>query len=136
VQVLEYSPSLADWIDQGKELGLYNHTSISGGGTITNTTSGRMQELYIRAATVVVAQRLVEECRQKMMESMDRATTNASFARIATNEDTKTIGEDGQSSPLVSYHLNDVLVDWYLWQLGEGMLSTMKPHHRVRTIYY
>jgi len=32
----------------------------------------------------------------------------------------------------------DVQVDWYLWQVGEKMegAGELKPHHRVRTVYY
>lgn len=27
-------------------------------------------------------------------------------------------------------------IDWFLWQMGEKNLGQMKPHHRVRSIYY
>ena len=27
-------------------------------------------------------------------------------------------------------------IDWVLWQMGEKNLGQMKPHHRVRSIYY
>ena len=32
----------------------------------------------------------------------------------------------------------DVQVDWYLWQVGEKLdgAGELKPHHRVRTIFY
>jgi hypothetical protein len=29
-----------------------------------------------------------------------------------------------------------VEIDWLLWNLGENMKDTIKPHHRTRTIYY
>ena len=27
-------------------------------------------------------------------------------------------------------------VDWLLWQMGEAQLTSMKPHHKVLSIYY
>lgn len=27
-------------------------------------------------------------------------------------------------------------LDWLLWQRGETMKDSLKPHHRTRTIYY
>lgn len=27
-------------------------------------------------------------------------------------------------------------VDWLLWQLGEKSLGEMKPHHRVKSVFY
>lgn len=29
-----------------------------------------------------------------------------------------------------------VELDWLLWQKGENLKDTIKPHHRTRTIYY
>lgn len=38
---------------------------------------------------------------------------------------------NAQGGPLTA-----VETDWYLWQVGEKRRLEMKPHHRVRTIYY
>ena len=32
--------------------------------------------------------------------------------------------------------INSVQLDWWLWELGEREKDTLKPHHRVMTIYY
>ena len=31
---------------------------------------------------------------------------------------------------------NSYEVDWLLWQMGEKQLSQLKPHHRVKSIFY
>ena len=34
--------------------------------------------------------------------------------------------------------ISAILLDWHLWQIGEKLdrEGTLKPHHRVRTIFY
>jgi len=32
--------------------------------------------------------------------------------------------------------VNSVYIDWYLWQQGEKLKETIKPHHRVLSIFY
>ena len=33
-------------------------------------------------------------------------------------------------------NIPDYKLDWLLWQMGESTQAEMKPHHRVRTMYY
>ncbi|CEM09888.1 unnamed protein product [Vitrella brassicaformis CCMP3155] len=35
-----------------------------------------------------------------------------------------------------SHKWMDIQVDWLLWQLGERMRDTMRPHHRTLTVFY
>jgi hypothetical protein len=65
--------------------------------------AGSDEEIEIRAATVVVVDRLVKEV--KALGSTD---------------------------------INAVRMDWWLWQTGEKLelAGEMRPHHRVRTIFY
>lgn len=35
-----------------------------------------------------------------------------------------------------SFKLSDIQIDWIFWQYGEKNLATIKPFHRVVTIYY
>ena len=87
---------------------------------------GSEAEVSIRAATVVVVEQLVDRLREMTKSSI--STTGGLPS-----------GTEGQSTndenPM---HWNAVQVDWYLWQVGERMDGSgeLKPHHRVRTIYY
>ena len=74
--------------------------------------AGSSDELFIRAGTVVAVDRLVDEVKQTLKDNV------ASQGRIDK--------------------VNAVLLDWHLWQIGEKMdrEGTLKPHHRVRTIFY
>lgn len=71
--------------------------------------AGSPEEIAIRATTVAAVEYLVEELRKEN-------TTNESIVTWTA-----------------------VQADWYLWQVGEKLEkehNVMKPHHRVRTIYY
>ena len=72
---------------------------------------GSDQELSIRAATVDAVEQLV--------------------ALLSDKKGDRELAEDGQI-------WTSVQVDWYLWQVGERMdgENLLKPHHRVRTIFY
>ena len=74
--------------------------------------AGSSDELFIRAGTVVAVDRLVDEVKQ-------------------------TLKNDGISHEKIE-EVNAVLLDWHLWQIGEKLdrEGTLKPHHRVRTIFY
>ena len=37
---------------------------------------------------------------------------------------------------LVKHVKNSYEVDWLLWQMGERSLDSMKPHHKVLSIFY
>jgi len=89
--VMVYSNGLAEKIDSG---------------TILNANS--IDEIYIRAATVVAVERIVE-CIRKKHHSENTPSTTLWCA---------------------------IKVDWYLWQLGESLATKMRKHHCVHTIYY
>mmetsp|Transcript_42461 Transcript_42461/g.102266 ORF Transcript_42461/g.102266 Transcript_42461/m.102266 type:complete len:280 (-) Transcript_42461:1348-2187(-) len=78
-----------------------------------------IEEISIRAATVVAVQKLVRALNDK------KRNTNSSGSGDS--------GEDVESNSFT-----DVSVDWYLWQVGEKMNNEgmMKPFHRVRTHFY
>jgi len=75
---------------------------------------GCADELFIRAATVLAVDRLVDEVRQILGQGQVNS------------------GEGNQDE------VNAVLLDWHLWQIGEKLDrdGTLRPHHRVRTIFY
>jgi hypothetical protein len=100
--VLEYHPTLAELVDSNVEL-----------------KSESIEEISIRAATVVAVQRLVRALNDK---------------KIDENSNTSCGGDEGTKEP----PFTDVTVDWYLWQVGEKMNNEgqMKPFHRVRTHFY
>ena len=74
--------------------------------------AGSSDELFIRAGTVVAVDRLVDEV--------------------------KHILKSNEGSQEKVHEVNAVLLDWHLWQIGEKLdrEGTLKPHHRVRTVFY
>ena len=94
VHVLEYTKELADAVDNQMEL-------------------PQNQEVYIRAATVVAVDRLVN----------------------AYNNNNKNTTTHTNAHPII---MTAVTMDWHLWQVGEELNQNnkMKPHHRVNTIFY
>lgn len=91
MKVLEYSPELSNKVDRGIEL-----------------KASSMEELYIRAATVVAVDKLVENVKEKVPSMRSDKGINA------------------------------VKMDWYLWNIGEKLDrdQCLGNHHLVRTIYY
>ena len=87
--VLAYDAGLSALVDARQEL-----------------PAGGAHEVEIRAATVVVVDRLRDHLNAR-------------------------IGAAGGGVFLPS-----VEVDWYLWQLGERAKDDMAPHHRVDTVFY
>ncbi len=77
----------------------------------TELAPGSAQEVEIRAATVVVVERL----------------RDAFNARIRA---------DPKSDEEGKRELTAVELDWYLWQLGERAKDAIAPHHRVNTVFY
>lgn len=73
--------------------------------------AGGDEECSIRAATVTAVEWIVEELN-------------------------RTKNDDQDDNPRQCW--TAVETDWYLWQVGETMQqqNLLKPHHRVRTIYY
>lgn len=92
LKVMEYSPTLSNKVDHGIEL-----------------KASSMEELYIRAATVVAVDKLVENVKEKVPQMMEN-----------------------------SKGINAVKMDWYLWNIGEKLDrdGRLGNHHLVRTIYY
>lgn len=91
MKVMEYSPELSHKVDNGIEL-----------------KASSMEELYIRAATVVAVDKLVENVKGKVSPMWHNKEINA------------------------------VKMDWYLWNIGEKLDrdQCLGKHHLVRTIYY
>ena len=79
---------------------------------MVEVAAGSSDEHFIRAGTVVAVDRLVKEVRCILKD------TNAAQNKID--------------------EISAILLDWHLWQIGEKLdrEGTLKPHHRVRTIFY
>jgi len=78
--------------------------------------SGNEDEIYIRAATVVAVDLLVNEVNSLLKKKLEQEEYKECDIEL----------------------LNAVKMDWYLWQQGEKLENEKKmlPHHRVNTIYY
>lgn len=78
---------------------------------------GSGEEIAIRATTVAAVELLVAEL-----------SKNDVFCSSSSSS--------SSSAPTTNW--NAVTTDWYLWQVGERMQAAgeLKPHHRVRTIFY
>mmetsp|Transcript_31733 Transcript_31733/g.65191 ORF Transcript_31733/g.65191 Transcript_31733/m.65191 type:complete len:468 (+) Transcript_31733:105-1508(+) len=105
VGVMKYASSLAKAVDDQVEL----------------EKSG-LDEISIRAATVVAVEDLVQKVKEKLgsMAVMDDSAINRS------------------KLDKLSEDVSAVTIDWYLWQQGEKLdrQNLLEPHHRVRTTYY
>eukprot|EP00521_Asterionellopsis_glacialis_P008665 CAMPEP_0195287144 /NCGR_PEP_ID=MMETSP0707-20130614/4331_1 /TAXON_ID=33640 /ORGANISM="Asterionellopsis glacialis, Strain CCMP134" /LENGTH=425 /DNA_ID=CAMNT_0040346873 /DNA_START=134 /DNA_END=1411 /DNA_ORIENTATION=+ len=107
VSVLDYCSTLAAQIDEGIEI-----------------PCNSMEELSIRASTVVAVDSLVSVVRSivksQMMMNVETAHESSSIDAILFDKVTA------------------VTLDWYLWQEGEKLQQQgkMKPHHKTRTIFY
>ena len=95
LNVLVYSPSLSKQIDEKIELVPFC-----------------ADELYIRAATVVAVDELVNEVKSMLQKDSNHQK--------------------------YSEEVNAVKMDWYLWNIGEKLdrRNEIENHHRVRTIFY
>ena len=99
--VLVYSSTLANKVDRGQIL-----------------VAGCMDELYIRAATVVAVEQMVQVIKDifapNSSEHKDR--------NVATSPD----------------YWCAIKLDWHLWQVGEKLNQegSLSKHHLVRTIFY
>lgn len=70
---------------------------------------GGPQEAEIRAATVAAVERIKHALRARMQAE-----------------------QPGGEAP----QLNSVLLDWWLWEMGERNISQHRPHHRTLTTFY
>ncbi|KAL7579725.1 hypothetical protein ACA910_021868 [Epithemia clementina (nom. ined.)] len=96
-------------------------------------------EISIRAATVVVVEQLVHHLQQlQQLRQQEQQQEQQESTATTTTENglSKPPPPSNESKTMITW--NAVQVDWYLWQVGERMdsLGELKPHHRVRTIYY
>jgi hypothetical protein len=106
--VLEYSPTLAGKVDSKIEI-----------------DAGSVEEISIRAGTVVAVEELVKVLNQIQTNGTKDENNSLNKTTPTTESDQNIV-------------FTDVTVDWYLWQVGERMNQEglMKPFHRVRTHFY
>lgn len=92
LNILKYSPRLAAIVDNGVEICPFS-----------------MDEIYIRAATVVAVDDLVTQVKFNIESKSD-----------------------------LEKRINAVKMDWYLWNIGEKLdrKGSLGKHHLVRTIFY
>lgn len=83
--------------------------------------AGGLEEVEIRSGTI----HAVEVMRKKIEERLK-------------NEQEGGGGEEegGEGERERSGRISSVQLDWWLWEWGEREKDTLKPHHRVMTIYY
>mmetsp|Transcript_20084 Transcript_20084/g.28274 ORF Transcript_20084/g.28274 Transcript_20084/m.28274 type:complete len:109 (+) Transcript_20084:1-327(+) len=86
--IMEYAPSLANRVDNRMELSPMS-----------------MEELYIRAATVVSVDELVKIVKLKLQP----------LSKDDDDDDTTTTSNHGDD------HVNAVKMDWYLWNIGDRL---------------
>eukprot|EP00578_Thalassiosira_sp_NH16_P005666 CAMPEP_0181139038 /NCGR_PEP_ID=MMETSP1071-20121207/34574_1 /TAXON_ID=35127 /ORGANISM="Thalassiosira sp., Strain NH16" /LENGTH=483 /DNA_ID=CAMNT_0023225929 /DNA_START=109 /DNA_END=1560 /DNA_ORIENTATION=+ len=107
VDVLQYNPSLAHFVDDQSEL-----------------EKGGVDEVSIRAGTVVAVEELVRRVKESIIS---RAVASGGDSEEQSQSDRQKLIDD----------VSAVTVDWYLWQRGEKLdrLNLLGPHHRVRTTF-
>jgi hypothetical protein len=106
VGAIQYAPELAAKVD--------NHDELE---------EGRVDEVSIRAGTVVAVEEMVELVKKQLVD-------------IAEADDASEESKNNLHKLLED--VSAVTIDWYLWQRGEkeDRLNLLGPHHRVRTTYY
>jgi len=109
--VLIYGADLARDVDAKKEI-----------------PAGGVDEVLIRAATVVAVERLVGAIGTVMLGEGDCEGATSQTGEVS----------DERRRDIARRGIDAVRVDWYLWQVGEKLESRgkMRPHHRTRTIFY
>lgn len=75
-------------------------------------TAGGPEEVEVRASTVAAVERIKHALR----------------ARLAAASEEQQGGEAPE--------LNSVLLDWWLWEVGERNIAQHRPHHRTLTTFY
>mmetsp|Transcript_15311 Transcript_15311/g.18630 ORF Transcript_15311/g.18630 Transcript_15311/m.18630 type:complete len:513 (-) Transcript_15311:30-1568(-) len=100
--ILQYSPQLSLQVDNKVELLPFS-----------------ADELYIRAATIVAVDELVQLVKIKL--SQEKSSMEDSALKVELWND-----------------VNAVKMDWYLWNIGEKLdrNQSLGNHHLVRTIFY
>ena len=89
---------------------------------------GSMEEVEIRAATVVAVDALRAAVATKFGQQLPAAATGGDSEGAGT--------EAGASKGLAGRLPNSVQLDWWLWEQGERARQQHRPHHRTLTIYY
>ena len=104
VGVMKYGSSLANLVDNQVEL----------------EKSG-MDEVSIRAGTVVAVEDLVQKVKEKLANI-------AAGGQLENRNNLRALAGD----------VSAVTIDWYLWQQGEKLdrQDLLEPHHRVCTTFY
>ena len=102
---LQYTPHLAEKVDNQDEL-----------------EEGEVDEISIRAATVVAVEEMVELVKKHLIDIVELDASEQS------NKNMHKLKDD----------ISAVTIDWYLWQRGEkeDRKGLLDPHHRVRTTFY
>jgi Potential Queuosine, Q, salvage protein family len=82
---------------------------------LVELVAGSSEECSIRAATVLAVDCVVQELNNNARKEQDplQGSTNPTKEKWTAVE-----------------------ADWVLWQIGEGRIQSMRPHHRVRTTFY
>ena len=111
MEILQYSPALAERVDSAQIV-----------------MAGSMDELYIRAATVVAVEKMVQVIKDYLI----------SIANAQSATSTSTRSKDEKSSASSPDYWCAMRLDWHLWQMGESLdqQGVLQHHHRVNTIYY
>jgi hypothetical protein len=117
MQILTYSPELARRIDSEEVI-----------------MAGSMDELYIRAATVVAVEQMVQVIKDTLINSPVQNDHHKSKAVTAVLNGNKEELEEVFSPE----YWCAMKLDWHLWQMGEALENqgALSHHHRVRTIFY
>uniref|UniRef100_A0A7S1C0Q1 Queuosine 5'-phosphate N-glycosylase/hydrolase n=1 Tax=Corethron hystrix TaxID=216773 RepID=A0A7S1C0Q1_9STRA len=100
--------------------------------------AGSIWEVLIRAATVVVVDRLVDAIREIILRGGDGKSvdTSSSIKEGAVLALSSLPLE--RRTRIAHNEIDAVRVDWYLWQVGEKLEGEgkLRPHHRTRTVFY
>lgn len=107
LQVLQYSPSLSLKVDSCVELRPFC-----------------ADELYIRAATIVTVDDLVQAVKCKLKDRLKE-----SHSSLCGND---------EYSNFICDSVHAVRLDWYLWNIGEKLDrdGALASHHLVNTLFY
>jgi hypothetical protein len=115
MQILTYSPELARQIDSEEVI-----------------MAGSMDELYIRAATVVAVEQMVKVIKDTLINSPVTDDCHKS------KELTAVLNGNAEEEVFSPEYWCAMRLDWHLWQMGEALENqgALSHHHRVRTIFY
>lgn len=118
MRILTYSPDLAQRIDSEEIL-----------------MAGSMDELYIRAATVLAVEQMVQVIKDTLMITNPLTDEYRKSKEVSAVLNGNNDEEEDVSSP---NYWSAVKLDWHLWQMGEALekQGVLSPHHCVRTIFY